>query len=194
MIMNQRYLDLVTGPASEPVTIASLQANEYLKGVDLTDTETAALFTTDIIPSARTAVEEYMNRKLFTQTWNLTLDAPEGHVYFPFGQLQSVSSVKIYNSSNVAVTESSSRYTIKTGDNGQLWVNSGSSWATTPRAYNAFVIQFVCGWASAASIPKDITTAIMTLCAYLYYNREDHSLYENACTLLQKHWTISPGV
>jgi len=193
MSTNQRYLDLVTGPTSEPVTIASLQANEYLKGVDLTDTETAAFFTTDIIPSARQIAEEYMNRKLFTQTWNLTLDAPEGHVFFPFGQLQSISSVKIYNSSNVAVTESSSRYAIKTGDDGQLWINSGSSWATTPRSYNAFVIQFVCGWASVASIPRDIINGIMSLCAFLYYNREDHSLYQNACKLFDKHWTISPG-
>ena len=193
MARNNRYLDLITAPTSEPIDIDYLEANEYLKNIDIGNgTKDNTLFDTDFIPAAREIAEKYMNRKLFTQTWDLTFDSPQGHIYFPFGQLQSVTSVKIYDQDNDATTESSNLYTTKTGDNGQLWLDSGSAWATTPRSYCSFVIRFICGWDNVDNIPKDIIKGIMTLCTWMYYNREDDSMYLSACKLFDSHWTISP--
>lgn len=180
-------LDLVTAPGSEPVTITYLTANGYLKDIDLTDAETIILFDTDYIPAARGIAEKRMNRKLFTQTWDMWFDCLQAHVYFPYGQLQSITNVKIYDQDNDATTESSDLYTLKTGDSGQMWLNSSSAWVTTPRAYNSFVIRFVCGWAATASIPKEIIKGYMTLLAWMYYNREDDSDYEKACALFDLH-------
>jgi uncharacterized phiE125 gp8 family phage protein len=192
--MRKEYpsLDQITAPVSEPINIAYLIANEYLKSIDLTDTNIATLFTTDFIPTARRIAEKEMNRRLFTQTWELTFNSPPTLVKFPFGQLQSVTSVTIYNQNNSGTIENASLYAVKTGDNGQLWLNSGSVWATSPRAYNSTVIRFICGWSNIADIPKDIIKGMMTLLAWMYYNRENDNEYKNTAALFKnnKIWEI----
>lgn len=162
----------ITGPATEPLTISDLSTCDYLKGVDLTLTSEIALFNSYLIPSARQTVEGYLDRKLISQTWDIIFDYALDRVDFPFGQLISVTSVKIISDTDTETTDSSSKYSIQTGDNGALWLRQGYSWTTTLRPYRSFKIRFVCGYANAASVPAAIKTAMMMTIANYYEHRE----------------------
>lgn len=171
-MMEPYRLKLITGPVIEPVTIATLTANDYLKDIDLTNAKQIDLFNNTLIPAAREIAEHYLNRALLTQTWEMSFDCQPALIEFPKGELQSVTSVKTLSETAVETTESASLYQVVTGDQGMLFLKSGSTWTTTTRAYDLFRIRFVCGWTAAASVPTSIKAAITMTIAQLYAKRE----------------------
>lgn len=163
--------NLITGPASEPFTAATLDTSTYLKDIDAA-TE-SVLFETYLIPTARRLAEKTMNRKLFTQTWEVVFDSQPNVIRLPFGQLQSITSIKTVADDETETTETSTNYTVETGDAGCVFLKQGYTWTTTTRAYRMFKVRFVCGWDAIASIPITIKSGIMAIIAYLYDNRQD---------------------
>lgn len=145
-------------------------------------------YLTALIQTAREHAEDYTNRALITQTWYMHLDEfPNGfYIDLPFGNLQSVTSVKYKDSAGTETTMAvTTDYLVETnGDQcGRIVLPHGGSWPSgTLYPSNPITIEFVCGWTSAALIPSKIKSAIKLMIEDLYRMRGityDKQLYES---------------
>ena len=149
---------LKTAPASEPITLADARA--YLGIVQAADTGRDAIISTHIA-AARTWAEQYCRIAVITQTWELYLDSFSDSITL-LGKLQSVTSVKYYDTSDALQTASNTLYYVDTV-NSAIVLKDGSAWPTTKTRPNAVVIEYVTGFGNAAAIPEDIKTALKFL-------------------------------
>lgn len=165
-------LRLITPPAAEPVSVET--AKLFLR-VDDTSDDT---LITSLIKAAREKGEELSRRAFITQTWDVTMDdwpqALEMELLRP--PLQSVTSVKYIDIDDVEHTvDSSTYYAVTKSEPGKLVFKSleGSSL----RREGAVTVRFVAGYGNAASdVPERIKSAILSLVAYWYENRESQSV------------------
>jgi len=131
----------------------------------------------DAIQAAREHVEDITRRALLTQTWCYYLDQfpDKDFITIPFGNLQSVTSVKWKDTDGTETTlTATTDYLVETnGDQcGRIVLPYGESWPSgSLYPSNPITIEFVCGWTAAASIPKKIKAACLMLCAKLYASR-----------------------
>lgn len=163
---------LITPPAVEPFVIGDFTGNsEFMKSLSY-PADTQSYITDYLIKTARMQMEEDLGRKLITQTWEISLDLTPFEIDLPYGNLQSVTSVKIISDADVETTESSSKYHVTTGDNGKIWLTSSTAnWTTTTRVIDLMRIRFVCGYgATAASIPVPILQGILNYIRWMYDN------------------------
>jgi uncharacterized phiE125 gp8 family phage protein len=132
---------------------------------------------TAIIQAAREHVEDITRRQLLTATWYFYLDSfpDKGFIRLPFGNLQSVTSVKYKDTDGTETTLTvTTDYLVETNGEGcgRIVLPYGVSWpSVTLYPSNPITIEFVCGWTAAASIPKKIKHACLMICADLYANR-----------------------
>lgn len=184
--MNYTSFKLVTGPASEPVSLDDIK--EVLK-IDTSDEDA---YLSRLISAARTKAEGYTGKAFITQTWKLTKDgfgdldydvklgagvhtgarqgllAGASSVFLPMLPLQSVSSIVSYDTDNTSATFASSKYTVDTSG-GRVFLNQGETWPTNLRMYSAVEITYVSGYGDDASdVPQDIRTAIELLVKNMY--------------------------
>lgn len=164
---------LVTGPQVEPVTLAELKLHLRL-GADTTeDTYLAGLIT-----AAREYVENVTRRALITQTWDYWLDEfpPGDYFELPFGNLQSVSSLKYKDSDATETTMTvTTDYLVDiNSEPGRIWLPYGETWPSfTAYPYKPITARFICGYGvSASNVPNPVKAAIKLLAAHLYENRE----------------------
>lgn len=131
-----------------------------------------------IITAAREHVEDIIRRAIITQTWDYFLDRfPSGNsIKLPYGNLQTVSSVKYTDSDGDQTTMTvTTEYLVETnGDQcGRIVLPYGVSWPSfTPYPSKPIVIRYVCGWTTRALVPYKIKAAIKLICSDLYANRE----------------------
>jgi len=192
-LTNARGSVIVTQPAIEPVTAAEFKAQ--VRDDALTDAEALAWVTT-----ARAYIEEINNLAIITQTWRLALDRwPSGRekwwdgvrqgsrtelygpssfsdVPLPRYPLQSITSVTTFDTGNnataVTVADVFNVDTYRTP--GRLALRFGQTWPIALRETNAIVIDYVCGYGSAAdNVPAPIRQGILLMAASLYENRGD---------------------
>lgn len=158
---------LVTGPSSEPITLA--EAKLYLRVDDTTEND----LITAIITAARRKFENDTYHYLMPQTWELYLNKDEisnEQISINKSDITAISSVKYYDINNTQQTLSTSDY--QTAIEGRPY---SIQITTMPQVYdrlNAMVIRFTLGYANAAAVPEDIKTAIKTLIGTLYENRQ----------------------
>ena len=165
---------LTTGPTIEPISRLTL-GNHLL----LSDSHPDML--NDVLPAmiteTRWAVEDITNRKLLTQTWTAYLDSfpTDNFIKLPFWQLQSVTSIKYKDTDGDETTMTvGTDYYVETNgqDFGRLVLPYGESWpSTTLYPSNPITIIFICGWTTAALVPRPIVAAIKLMCADRYENR-----------------------
>ena len=161
-------LNLITAPATEPVTLPEMRL--WLKRPDNITADNDLI--TSLIKFARVYVERYSKRALFTQTWELISCYSPSKIDFPLGQLQSVESVIIVAEDGTEATQVATLYsTTLDSDDGKLWLVSGQTWATTERDYDSFIVQFKCGWDDITKIPENYKTAIKQIVTGLYDDR-----------------------
>ena len=131
----------------------------------------------DAIGAAREDVEHTTRRGLLTQTWYYYLDRfpDRNYITIPYGNLQSVASVKYKDSDGtehaMTVTDD---YIVETNGEGcgRIVLAYGKSWPSfVPYPSNPITIEFVCGWTAANLIPKRIKAAILMICSDLYADR-----------------------
>jgi uncharacterized phiE125 gp8 family phage protein len=134
---------------------------------------------TSLIQSAREHVEDITRRALLTQTWYAYLDefpADRDFIRLPFGNLQSVTSVKYKDSAGTETTMTvATDYLVETNGEqcGRIVLPYGVSWpSATLWPSNPITIEFVCGWTAAASIKASIIAALKLILADLWENRE----------------------
>jgi uncharacterized phiE125 gp8 family phage protein len=130
-----------------------------------------------IITTSREHVEDITRRGLLTQTWDYYLQEwpRDNFIKIPFGNLQSVTSVKWTDTdgdeTTLTVTED---YLVETnGDQcGRIVLPYGEVWPSgTLYPANPIIIRFVCGWTTAALVPYKIKAACKMVCADLYEMR-----------------------
>jgi len=132
---------------------------------------------TALITAARQDCEKFQNRCYLTTTWELWLDAfpLKDFIEIPLPPLQSVSSIKYYDTDDTEAEFSSDDYFVDTKSTpGRVSLNYGKSWpSTTLRPYNGVCLTFTCGYGDDGSdVPRNIYQAILLLLGHLYENRE----------------------
>lgn len=183
----RQSLSLITGPATEPVSLSEVKAFIRLDGSSEDD------LLNGLITAARSAAEQYLRRSLITQTWKLTLDLhrsnldnlPEGTyqlpvtalygglpevVPLPKGPVQSITSVVTYDTANTSSTFASANYRVD-NSNDRLILNYGAVWPSNMRPQAATEITYVAGYGAASDVPQPIKTGMLIHIASLYEQR-----------------------
>jgi uncharacterized phiE125 gp8 family phage protein len=172
----------VVRPILEPVSLAELKLHLRIDHSDEDELLNAVLLT------ARERVEDFTARALLTQTHDICLNEwPDGdYIELPYGNLQSVSSVKYKDCDGTETTlVVTTDYLVETNkeNRGRIVLPYGESWpADTLYPSNPITIRFVCGWTKAADVPYSIKAAIKLLAADYYNMREIHTdrqIFEN---------------
>jgi uncharacterized phiE125 gp8 family phage protein len=167
-------LSLVTGPTTEPVTLAETKA--HLR-VDIAEDDG---LIAGYILAARRYAEGYTRRAFMTQTWDYTIDYAwpstnaSGYctqrITLPLPPLQSVASISYVDTDGNTQTLSSDQYLVKTDDtSGVIEPAYGVTWPDIRYQIWAVTVRFVAGW---AQIPDEIRMAILLLVGHWYENRE----------------------
>ena len=134
----------------------------------------------DLIKDGREEIERLTRRALLTQTWDYYLDEwpDEDYITIPFGNLATVTHIK-YTDSDGDETEMTvtTQYIVETnGDQcGRIVLPYGVTWPSfTAYTSNPIVIRFVCGWTTAALVPKNIKRAVKFAAEDAYYHGDRH--------------------
>ena len=164
-------LKQTVAPAVEPISLTEGKLHLRI------DTTAEDSLITSLIKTARQYCENYQRRAYITQTWELWLDRfPDIDIIdIPLPPLQSVSSIKYYDTANVEHTFAASEYFVDSKSQpGRVSLSYGKSWpADTLRPTTGVCITFVAGYGSVASaVPVTACYAILLLVAHYYENRE----------------------
>lgn len=135
---------------------------------------------TDAITDGREMVENITRRQLLTQTWDYSLQEwpDKDFIKIPGGNLQSVVSVKWKDTAGTETTlTAGTDYIVETNGEGigKIVLPYGVSWPSgTLYPSNPIVIRYVCGWTTAASLPKNIKRACKFASEDSYYHGARH--------------------
>jgi len=129
-----------------------------------------------LIEAAQTEAEQFTRRKFITQTWKYFLDdwPSDDFITLPWGQLQSVTSVKYTDTDGDQTTWSTDEYnTDNYSDPGRVVLEYGYSWPQSSlHPQNPIVVEFVCGYGDAgADVEDSIKHAIKLIVDDLYNHR-----------------------
>lgn len=170
---------LVTPPASLPVSIDEAKSHLRIEADDLTTADVATLSA--YIGAATNYVEEYLRRRLVTQTWKFSLDGfPEGRgeIVVPASPLVSVSGfVYVDSSTGISTAVPGSLYAVDapSGPNpprGRISLAFEQEWPTARDQTNSVEFDAVVGYGDPADVPEAIRVAILQIVGNLYANRE----------------------
>ena len=157
-------------PSVEPVVTADQKT--WMR-VDGTDEDT---LIGSLAAAARAYVEMATSRQCITATWVLKLkNFPAGDIVLPIFPLQSITSIKYYDSNGAEQTWSSALYDVDTAmEPGRVRPVSGADYPSDVRGYTDDIeITFVSGDGDAASdVPDGVLAAIKILAANWFENRE----------------------
>ena len=146
--------------------------------------------------SARREVEDLTSRKLLTQTWYYYLDRfpDKDFIVIPFGNLQSVTSVKYKDSDGTETTLTvTTEYLVETNGEGcgRIVLPYGCSWpSATLYPSNPITIEFVCGWTAAANIPENLIAAILLQAEREYFHGDRDAILDRAITNLVRNYRL----
>ena len=162
-------LSLITAPTSEPVRLTDVKA--HLRIVDtVTDDDP---LVGDLLSAATEYVENFVHRKLITQTWDLKLAGFPAVLEVPFPPVQSAT-ITYVDTAGDTQTLSTSVYTtdFPTGPYAPLArivPAYGQTWPSTRSVINAVTVRFVCGYGNKeSSVPWSIKQAIKLMVQHWY--------------------------
>lgn len=170
----------ISGPATEPVTLAEVKLQARL---DPADTSEDALLA-QYIASARRDAENVLGKKIGTQTWDIVLDEfPSAVAYFPIPlePLISVDEIE-YTDEEGEVSLVDTTTFSHSAPRCLLWLKPSESWpAVTLAPYGGVRIRVTVGMQSQSDggspetmqYPANIRQAILLRAATYYRFRED---------------------
>jgi uncharacterized phiE125 gp8 family phage protein len=184
---------LTVPPAVEPVALADVKQHARI------DSSADDTLVTSLITAARQWVEQYTNRAIINQTWQMAFDlwptvaedwwdglrdgpvtnpGRVGFICLPRPPLVSVNSVTYFDNADTGTVWPSSNYFVDTvRQPGRLALRMGATWPQPTRLTNGIVIEYIAGYGgSAASVPETIKTAIRQLVTHWYEHRGEASL------------------
>lgn len=169
-------------PTSEPLSLAEakLQARIAIDDED-------SLLNSYII-AAREAAEGHLGRGLLTQTWKLTLPAFAETIWLPMAApLQSVTSVKYYDTTGTLTTLAGTVYTVDTTSRpGKIMRAVNQSWPALQggRLGGLVEITYIVGWTAKDLIPERIKQGMR-----LYVTAVDADRDKPDTTAAEACWT-----
>ena len=154
---------LVTGPTEEPVTVP-----EVCSHLRLEDGEADPGLIDNYIRTARDVCQNYLQRQFVTATWDFFQDdfPVGGRAPYPvcLPPLQSVTTVKYYDTAGTQQTWASSNYTLSTDtEPGKIEPNTDTYWPEAQNRVDAVEIRGVVGYGGAGAVPETIKTAMKEL-------------------------------
>lgn len=156
---------IITAPTAEPLTLTEAKLHLRVNNTLENDLISA------LIVAARQFVEGYTWRPLMTQTIDVVFDTiTDRTILINKAPIQSITSVKYLDSSNVEQTINSSLY-VTDLLNSPCRVKLDSI-PTMKDTLNAFKIRIVAGYASAAVIPQTYKSAMLLIIGHLYENKQ----------------------
>jgi uncharacterized phiE125 gp8 family phage protein len=166
-------LELVTAPTLFPVTPSEAKTHCRVE-IDADDT-----YITDIlIPAATEFCEAHIDghRQIMSATYDLPIaEFWEGPLPLPRPPLQSVTSLKYYDTDGTLTTLASTYYLtrIPFRQPGSIERAPDQTWPSLQSDRRLpIVVRFVGGWSTAALVPKRIKQAVLMLVGHWYVNRE----------------------
>ncbi len=167
---------LVTAP--EPaLTLA--QAKDHLR---ITHTDQDALLTA-LIPAAVEWCENYTQRALMRQTWDLVLDNFSACIEIPKPPLISVTAANFtYVDSGGATTQvPEARYTVDTDSTpGRVYLAYSQSWPDIRIQPRAVRLRFLAGYTDVDAIPANLMKAMLLVVESMYDGDEQGKLVKTA--------------
>lgn len=169
---------LTTAPSTEPVTSTEVKAHLRVNNAD-SDT-----YIADLTTSAIAQAEEITGRALITQTWAVIFDSWSEMIAcgLPFGELQSVSSIKYNDEDGDEQTVSTDDYLVYGigTDEGKIIIHSDSDF-DYPDLYekDPITVTFVCGYGNADDVPDMIKTAIKLLVESVFHDVDTEKAVES---------------
>ena len=162
---------VLTGPTSEPVTLAEAKRQLFLAESDTS--QDAELVSR--IQAAREQWEHDTDSIMLTQTLSVTAERFAGReICLPSRPIQSITHVKYYDDSNVLQTLPTSFYSFNPTER-EIELTWNATWPTTYIRWDAVVVTYVAGNTSVAAIPAIAKQAMLLLIAYNHYgNRGDN--------------------
>jgi uncharacterized phiE125 gp8 family phage protein len=172
-------LRLITGPTTYPVTLAEAKMQCRVDGTDEND-----LINT-YISAATSHVESVTGRAIISQTWELVLDDFSDAILIPKGPVQSITSVKYFDTAEAEQTLAADQYTLdNVSDPAWLVRPEGVTYPEVADGVNNVIIRFVAGY---SALPPEMKAAIMLLIAHFYDNRSTGTFPEAVNALLTNH-------
>lgn len=162
-------LTLVTAATSEPIPLSTLQAH-------LRVDDDSAILLSSYLRAAREHVENATRRVLVTQTYDYAIDCwpVVGCGYridLPLQPVQSVTSVSYVDGSGVTQTLAADQYVLcNAGPHNVAYIEPayGVEWPALRDQSEAVTVRFVAGYASSATIPESLKTAVVLQAEMLY--------------------------
>lgn len=176
-------LRLITAPGVEPLTATEvMQWSRIDASVEVPDPIAANLAM--LIPAARKAAENVTGRGFITQTWEQVYDKfPAREIEIGMLPVQSITSLKYYDSAGVLQTMSSTNYVLDK-DTLPGWVLPAYNfdWPDTYDSAQSVIIRFVAGYGAAGTdVPAEIRMWISAQCAAAYNNPDALMDGKHAC-------------
>lgn len=163
---------LVTPPVLKPVTLA--QAKKHCE-VPIDDTVHDDQLEM-LIDAATSQFENDCDICLLTQTQRVYMEYwCNDEIYLPKRPVQSVTTIKYYDDSNIQQTLSTSIYSLNAPERAvqlsfdQVWPSVATD------KWDAIEITYVCGYTSASAVPASARHAVLLLVGYYFgQNRGDN--------------------
>jgi uncharacterized phiE125 gp8 family phage protein len=160
---------LLSGPMIEPLSLA--EAKSWLR----LDAATEDDLVSALITAARLVVEAATRRLLITQSWRLVLDRwpPGGLVSLPLAPFQSITAIRVYDSSNAAQVVAASLYQVDAAPNRARLVFTAIP-PSPGRVLAGIEIDLQVGYgAQAGQVPEPLRQALRLLVTRWFENRGD---------------------
>lgn len=162
-------LKLVTAPAVEILT------PDYVKLYTHISHDVEDSIIEGWITHASLEAENFLRQSLINQTWEIVFDSfPRLPLELPRSPLQSVTSIKYYNTANTEATITAAEYFVDSDTKpGRICHTYGYTWPSlTLREINAVKIRYVAGYGAAATaVPQFVKEAVLVYCAFRHENR-----------------------
>jgi uncharacterized phiE125 gp8 family phage protein len=162
---------VVTGPTSEPITLAEVKRQLFLAESDTS--QDAELVNR--IQAAREKWESDTDTYLLTQTLSVTAEAFAGREIELSGRpIQSITSIQYYDENDTLRTFSNSLYSFNVTER-EIELKWNETWPVTAIRWDAVKITYVAGYTSIAAVPAIYKQSMLHFVTYLHYgNRGDN--------------------
>lgn len=155
-------LQVLTPPASEPVTVADMHAQ-----LRLNDSSEDTLLAT-YISAAREMFEKMTLRTILPTTYRQHVPYFTSAVTLMMAPVTSIIGVSYWDKDETLQTASVRSDTISLP--GTVWMDTYP--VTSPNKNPKAFVDYVAGWVNLAAVPAQVKTAIMLLAAHYYEHRE----------------------
>ena len=160
-----------TAPTEKALTLADVKT--HLKRDDNDENGYLNL----LIDSAQEYAEAHQERRFITQTWTGKFERFQNEFLLPFPPLQSVTSVKYYNDSDVLTTVGTSMYEVDPGGHNELArvvLADGESWPSdVDERVNPIEIEFIVGYGDThTSVPAKTKNWMLLQIGSMDQNRQ----------------------